>query len=486
MADTHCHKHNEPIIEPTRCSGCKSDIKMYKESPSPELEDVVNKFVDRKSNLANRQQYLKNKVSTLERSLPALMAFNMWISGQKCEDAPICKIREIMNKFSPYPDPTEKLLDNLKTTVEDLNRETAELHEKIITADVDLEESGMELESLELSNKELGNQLETLEKEVDQKSTLSLHSIHSEDLVCLTRIRQLGEEERSLKCCIRQLEEKEMFYRKQMECLLMSKEFQDTLGGNQMTKRVKELETSDRKWRCTYQTQKYNMHQLKKKMIENEQELSGTNQNPSWSADKNQERETGGVDKLVMVNRKDCISWNKNLNNPFSGGNPNCPPRYCCAPLVSKHPSSEKKSCSCSHVSRLYPKQNLEPGKTKFCGENPLCQPPSCDKTSASCPPIKSPSGRIPTSGGRFSPNQACKKGPHSKKVGCRCSCKGKCARGKSELPCNCGAESKSNYQPKAKNKNVQNFERVSSDDEFCECDCGCNNEDHLGTCLFN
>lgn len=138
---------------------------------------------------------------------------------------------------------------------------------------MDLEESGMELESLKFSNKEMGNQLKTLEKEVDQKSTLSLHSIHSEDLVCLTKIRQLGEEERSLKCRIRQLEEKEMFCRKQMECLLTSKEFQDTLGGNQMTKRLKDLETSDKKWRCTYQTQKCNMHQMMKKIIEKEQEL---------------------------------------------------------------------------------------------------------------------------------------------------------------------------------------------------------------------
>lgn len=100
-----------------------------------------------------------------------------------------------------------------------------------------------------------------------------------------------------------------------------------------------------------------------------------------------------------MVNRKDWSSWNKNQNNHFSRGKSNCPPRSCCAPLFSKPPSSEKKSCSCSQVSRLCPKQIFEPGETKFCGDNPLCQPPPCDKTSASCPPIKSPFGRIPTSG---------------------------------------------------------------------------------------
>ena len=141
---------------------------------------------------------------------------------------------------------------------------------------MDLEDSGMELESLQLSNEEMENQLKTLEKEANTKG-FSLHSIHSEDVVCLSRIRQLGEEERSMKCCIRQLEEKEMFFKKQMECLLTSKEFQNTMGANQLNKRLKELETSDKKWRCTYQTQKYNMHQMKRKIIEKEQELVSTN-----------------------------------------------------------------------------------------------------------------------------------------------------------------------------------------------------------------
>lgn len=92
------------------------------------MEDAVNKIAERKVDLAERQRYLKDKVSTMERSIPALMAFNMWMSGQKCKDAPLCKIREIMNTFSPYPDPTENLLQNLKTTVQDLNQEISELH----------------------------------------------------------------------------------------------------------------------------------------------------------------------------------------------------------------------------------------------------------------------------------------------------------------------------------------------------------------------
>lgn len=78
--------------------------------------------------MAERQRYLKDKVSTMERSIPALMAFNMWMSGQKCKDASFCKIREIINTFSPDLDPTENLLQNLKKNVQDINQEIEELH----------------------------------------------------------------------------------------------------------------------------------------------------------------------------------------------------------------------------------------------------------------------------------------------------------------------------------------------------------------------
>ena len=63
----------------------------------------------------------------MERSIPALIAYNMWMS-KNCDDAPYCKIRKIMKMFAPYPDQTEKLLESLKNAVKDLNNETEELH----------------------------------------------------------------------------------------------------------------------------------------------------------------------------------------------------------------------------------------------------------------------------------------------------------------------------------------------------------------------
>lgn len=85
------------------------------------------KIKERRCDLLGRQKYLKEKITTMERSIPALIAYNMWMS-KNCDDAPYCKIRKIMKMFAPYPDQTEKLLESLKNAVKDLNNETEELH----------------------------------------------------------------------------------------------------------------------------------------------------------------------------------------------------------------------------------------------------------------------------------------------------------------------------------------------------------------------
>lgn len=64
----------------------------------------------------------------MERSIPALMAYNLWMIERDSTDAPYYKVREMMKKFSPYPDPADKLVAELKNTVNDLRQETAQLH----------------------------------------------------------------------------------------------------------------------------------------------------------------------------------------------------------------------------------------------------------------------------------------------------------------------------------------------------------------------
>ncbi|KAF3424123.1 hypothetical protein E2986_14118 [Frieseomelitta varia] len=225
--------------------GPKSDVKAS-EHLSPYFEDITMKMEERRCDLLGRQKYLSDKITTMERSIPALIAYNMWMS-KKCDDAPYYKIRKIMKKFAPYSDQTEKLLENLKNTVEELNSETEELHEKIIQADVKLEETEMEIESLELMNREMNDTLKNLEKEVRCHTSASLHSIHSEDLLCLSKIRQLAEEELNLKNRIKQLEQKETLFKEHMDRLLTSKEHQNACTRKKIVSCVQDLDCTGKR-----------------------------------------------------------------------------------------------------------------------------------------------------------------------------------------------------------------------------------------------
>lgn len=118
----------------------------------------------------------------------------------------------------------------------------------------------MELESLELANKEMEEKLAGLRNEVQRYSTPSLHSIHSEDLICLRKIRQLAEEELKLKNCIRELESKELMYRRQMSKILSCKKFHS----GKMTKSVQESREIQGKKFDPLEDYVYNKHITKK------------------------------------------------------------------------------------------------------------------------------------------------------------------------------------------------------------------------------
>ncbi|XP_076382620.1 uncharacterized protein LOC117219695 isoform X1 [Megalopta genalis] len=234
------------------------------------------KMQERRCDLIGKQKYLREKITTMERSIPALIAYNMWMAKDKCDDAPTCKVREIMKKFSTYPDPTEKLLANLKRAVKELNEETAELHEKIIQADVKLEETDMELESLELLNKEMNVKLTSLEKEVKSYTTPSLHSIRSEDLICLSKIHQLAKEELCMKHCIKQMEQKETLFKEHMDQLLTCKEYQNICDKRKMVSCFQNLDCSGRMLcyepkKCPWY--KPTIHRLKKKLGHERREI---------------------------------------------------------------------------------------------------------------------------------------------------------------------------------------------------------------------
>ncbi|XP_043265782.1 uncharacterized protein LOC122405255 isoform X1 [Colletes gigas] len=233
----------------SRCKCSKTDIQVP-EPGSRYFEDITTKMEERRCDLIGRQKYLRDKITTMERSIPALIAYNMWMAKDMCDDAPYCKVRNIMKRFSTHPDPTEKLLGNLKKTVKELHGETTELHEKIIQADVKLEETDMELESLELANKEMNDTLNNLEKEVGSYTSPSLHSIHSEDLICLSKIRQLAKEELCLKNCIRELELKETLFKEHMDRLLTSREYQNVCDRRKVIGCLQDMDCSGKNICC--------------------------------------------------------------------------------------------------------------------------------------------------------------------------------------------------------------------------------------------
>lgn len=74
-----------------------------------------------------------------------------------------------------------------------------------------MQEEQMELTQLTFENEDILQEIQNLEKEIEKQSTPSLQSIKTEDLTCLDKIRELGEEEIYLKTQLNELEHKEAF-----------------------------------------------------------------------------------------------------------------------------------------------------------------------------------------------------------------------------------------------------------------------------------
>lgn len=99
--------------------------------PDSPLANVASEIEERRCELTDRHRHLRGKVAAMERSIPALMTCNIWKMANDdrgCRDAPYRIVRQIVDKFSPQPDPADRLLAELKSTVNDLRLETAHLH----------------------------------------------------------------------------------------------------------------------------------------------------------------------------------------------------------------------------------------------------------------------------------------------------------------------------------------------------------------------
>ncbi|KAI4479528.1 hypothetical protein M0804_010925 [Polistes exclamans] len=520
-------------------NGSKSETKMNRQSKS-NLEEIAASIEERHCDLTGRHRYLREKITTMERSIPALMAYNMWVSGKSCDDAPFCKIREIMNKLSPDLDPTEKLLRNLKSTIKDLNKETTELHDKIIDADIKLEETEIELESLELENKEMNDRVNEMEKEIRSYRSTSLHSIHSEDLICLTKIHQLAKDELELKNCITVLEEKETLYAEQLDRLLASKEFQNSSGNNKMLKRIQDLESNERRMHCALQFYKNNVQRLKKELVRKKSDSSIDSTTPLTTSkqiarDKSPKNENNeGNKKASSKKMKDQLTEIPNEQTAIkkkeklaSVNDKNHELKACICPRKNNYEigSTIKKSAKSLRGAQIFPSnvsksnyaqfsqqdnERIKNDKCKIsshyilsqyshgstavknpCSINLPCNLPPCAILKSKCP--TAPCNYKVTSNNSYISSSSCKKCNLTRnKNECKCNCKGKCAFGLSSVSCRCGVVPSCSldkgYQPVAKSLSRICISSSDSDDEYCECcSCGCEDSyENNSSCCCN
>lgn len=97
------------------------------------------------------------------------------------------------------------------------------LQEQIIEADIKIEEYEMALESLQVVNNEMNNKLKTIEinrtKKNIQQKPFNFDTINPSDLNCLSKLRELMQQEIRLKKCINILESREKRMCEQLQSL---------------------------------------------------------------------------------------------------------------------------------------------------------------------------------------------------------------------------------------------------------------------------
>ncbi|XP_025264346.1 uncharacterized protein LOC105250451 [Camponotus floridanus] len=412
------------------------------------LANVASEIDERRCNLIDRHKNLQGKITTMERSIPALMAYNLWITESRDHrrDVSCEKVREIVNKLSPQPDPADRLLAELKSTVDDLHRETAQLHNKIIDADVKLEETGMELESLELANKEIEERLIELRNEITRHSTPSLHSIHSDDLICLRKIRQLAEEELKLKNCIKELENKEIMYRREMNKLLSCNKF----------KRGKMTETGKNSKLCSLKNRKHEAYMTKRKYVF---------------------KDKGRKACCLCTTSMKLIGYEETLKESSKGRKKLCPPPSCCIPLDNR----TIKSHSCKVCCKSCQRKN---STTIFKSKSPY------ESRNSSCESLHSVVSKIDVTQSFkriIQSSVSCNLGKTCNEcktpAACQqiniCKCQEKSIRESSVAPCDCSDTLLYKIRQSTTSGMLSLRSGDSdSDDEFCECcTCGCETE---------
>ncbi|XP_017889596.1 uncharacterized protein LOC108630682 isoform X2 [Ceratina calcarata] len=410
------------------------------------------------------------------------------------------------------------------------------IREKIIETDVKLEETDMELESLELANREMFETVNNLEKEVRSYTTPSLHSIHSEDLLCLSKIRQLAQEELNLKNCIRELEQKETIFKEHMDRLLASKEYQSVCSKRKIVSCVQGLDYSGkihvpkcllRKQRPAKEKQKQeepavsdaeistSVQEIQKRDQETKPEVPQENKTekktswiPNWFS--NNQKSEGSknatasgdpphaenadssnvkneIEKPVIVEKE--VKGDKPGTSLKSKSKSAQCHRPCITPedleCILKKPTTRKHALPCivppCHVPPCHSHPCSKPFSKGCCPSRNPFEPPRykmADHGMSGCQAYKLPCD--PKGPCEICPSLPCS--GYVRPGTCKCNCKGKCASGMSDVPCNCSDDPlgpSEEYRPIGSRRLADARREEDSDDDFCECCmCGCEDSD--------
>lgn len=94
------------------------------------LKTSLGRSEGRRSSLDERQRELSNRIATLEKLMPVMIAKALCREAKPDAEDPTGekKVRKIVKEMLPKPDPAEELAEKLTERIKQLNDLTAEMH----------------------------------------------------------------------------------------------------------------------------------------------------------------------------------------------------------------------------------------------------------------------------------------------------------------------------------------------------------------------
>ncbi|XP_014232029.1 uncharacterized protein LOC106655934 [Trichogramma pretiosum] len=161
----------------------------------------------------------------MESFVPVAIVQNLLQADEAHRDcgprAALERVRRMMRELGPEsPDPVDELLGQLCAKIQEIDGRSAQLHDKIKCVDERLLKGRDELSNLEKSNRELEQQIQQTELELERQA--SIGTITSADRAGIARMRRLAEEAVRTKRNIRALEARQALMLGRVEAVFRS------------------------------------------------------------------------------------------------------------------------------------------------------------------------------------------------------------------------------------------------------------------------